>query len=83
MSDNTPNREWRCYLDDMIGFCAKVEIFTHGLEEIGDYIAQDNPVRAGSFVAAMAAVAAVDKFAAQTWRPGTSSCDNAPHAQHP
>jgi uncharacterized protein with HEPN domain len=48
MSDNTPNREWRFYLDDMIGFCAKVEIFTHGLDQIrfvGDGLRFDATVR--------------------------------------
>ena len=33
MSDATPNREWRFYVDDMIGFCEKVEIFTRGLDQ--------------------------------------------------
>lgn len=33
MSDATPNREWRFYLDDMIGFCERVEIFTHGFDQ--------------------------------------------------
>ncbi len=34
MSDAAPNREWRFYLDDMIGFCEKVEIFTDGLDQV-------------------------------------------------
>ena len=33
MSDATPNREWRFYLDDMIGFCQKVISFTVGLDQ--------------------------------------------------
>jgi uncharacterized protein with HEPN domain len=33
MSEAKPNREWRFYLDDMIGFCEKVEVFTHGLNQ--------------------------------------------------
>ena len=33
MSDVTPDREWRFYVDDMIGFCEKVEIFTRGLDQ--------------------------------------------------
>ena len=33
MSDATPNREWRFYVDDMIGFCEKVDMFTHGLDQ--------------------------------------------------
>jgi uncharacterized protein with HEPN domain len=34
MSDATPNREWRFYLDDMIGFCERVQAFTAGLDQI-------------------------------------------------
>ena len=33
MSDVVPNREWRFYLDDMIGFCERVLSFTHGLDQ--------------------------------------------------
>lgn len=33
MSDATPKREWRFYLDDMIGFCERVQTFTRGLEQ--------------------------------------------------
>ena len=33
MSDATPNREWRFYLDDMIGFCERVHAFTSGLDQ--------------------------------------------------
>ncbi len=32
MSDATP-REWRFYLDDMIGFAEKVLAYTHGLDQ--------------------------------------------------
>jgi uncharacterized protein with HEPN domain len=35
MSDATPNREWRFYLDDMIGFCERVQTFTAGLDQAG------------------------------------------------
>ncbi len=33
MSNATPNREWRFYLDDMIGFCERVLVFTNGIEQ--------------------------------------------------
>ena len=33
MSEATPNREWRFYLDDMIGFCERVQTFTSGLDQ--------------------------------------------------
>ena len=33
MSDAMPSREWRFYLDDMIGFCERVETFTRGLSQ--------------------------------------------------
>lgn len=35
MSDATPDREWRFYLDDMIGFCQRVQTFTAGLDQAG------------------------------------------------
>ena len=35
MSEATPEREWRFYLDDMIRFCEKVDIFTCGLDQLG------------------------------------------------
>ena len=34
MSDAAPNWEWRFYLDDMIGFCERVQAFTQGLDQI-------------------------------------------------
>ena len=34
MSDATPNREWRFYLDDMIRFCQKVISFTVDLDQM-------------------------------------------------
>ena len=34
MSDATPNREWRFYLDDMIGFCERVLAFTSGIDQV-------------------------------------------------
>lgn len=33
MSEGSPNREWRFYLDDMIGFCDKVLTFTRGIDQ--------------------------------------------------
>ena len=33
MSNATPNREWRFYLDDMIGFCERVQEFTRGVDQ--------------------------------------------------
>ncbi len=48
MSDATPNREWRFYLDDMIGFCERVETFTHGLDQndfVSDAMRFDATVR--------------------------------------
>ncbi|MBZ9559718.1 MULTISPECIES: hypothetical protein [unclassified Modicisalibacter] len=34
MSDARPRREWRFYLDDMIGFAEKVSIYTEGLDQV-------------------------------------------------
>ena len=34
MSDSA-QREWRFYLDDMIGFAEKVIAYTHGLDQVG------------------------------------------------
>ena len=34
MSDST-QREWRFYLDDMIGFAEKVIAYTNGLDQAG------------------------------------------------
>ncbi len=33
MSEATPQREWRFYLNDMIGFCEKVVSFTRGYSQ--------------------------------------------------
>jgi uncharacterized protein with HEPN domain len=33
MSENSQKREWRFYLDDMIGFCEKIMLFTHGINQ--------------------------------------------------
>ena len=33
MSEAKPYREWRFYLDDMIGFCEKVLVFTDALSQ--------------------------------------------------
>lgn len=35
MSDTSPAREWRFYLDDMIRFCERVLEFTRGLDQAG------------------------------------------------
>ena len=48
MSEATPNREWRFYLDDMIGFGERVQIFTRGIDQIqfvGDAMRFDATVR--------------------------------------
>ena len=48
MSDATPNREWRFYLDDMIGFCERVQAFTNGLDQtqfVSDVMRFDATVR--------------------------------------
>ena len=42
MSDATPNREWRFYLDDMIGFCERVQEFTRRVDQ-GQFVA--DPMR--------------------------------------
>lgn len=34
MSEATPNREWRFYVDDMVGFCERVQAFTRGIDQI-------------------------------------------------
>lgn len=31
MSDDKPGREWRFYIQDMIGFCERVQNFTKGI----------------------------------------------------
>ncbi|MCG6659347.1 DUF86 domain-containing protein [Halomonas campisalis] len=40
MSERRPRREWRFYIDDMIGFAEKVLAYTEGLEQ-EDFIAHD------------------------------------------
>ena len=35
MSEPTPNREWFFYIDDMLGFCIRVQTFTAGLDQAG------------------------------------------------
>ena len=48
MSDATPGREWRFYLDDMIGFCERVLTFTNGLGQsqfVADAMRFDATVR--------------------------------------
>ncbi len=48
MSEVAAQREWRFYLDDMIGFCEKVLAFTHGLNQEqfqGDTMRFDATVR--------------------------------------
>ena len=38
MSNATPAREWRFYLDDMIEFCERVQDFTRGVDQ-GQFVA--------------------------------------------
>ena len=48
MSEVSSNREWRFYLDDMIGFCERVQAFTHGFDQarfMGDAMRFDATVR--------------------------------------
>ena len=48
MSESTPGREWRFYLDDMVGFCERVLTFTHGLDQarfVADSMRFDATVR--------------------------------------
>lgn len=48
MSDSTPVREWRFYVDDMIGFCERVLTFTKGVDSaqfIADPMRYDATVR--------------------------------------
>ncbi len=48
MSEATPSREWRFYLDDMIGFCERIETFTRGVDQVafvGDAMRYDATVR--------------------------------------
>lgn len=33
MSDATPAREWRFYLDDMLLFCSRIQLFTDGITQ--------------------------------------------------
>ena len=35
VSDAVPAREWRFYVTDMIGFCERVQSFTHGFDQSG------------------------------------------------
>lgn len=35
MSETTSNREWRFYIDDMLGFCVRVQTFKAGLDQAG------------------------------------------------
>jgi uncharacterized protein with HEPN domain len=35
MSDMTSHREWYFYIDDMLGFCTRVQTFTAGLDQAG------------------------------------------------
>ena len=34
MSESTAPREWRFYIDDMIGFCERVQLFTTEIEQM-------------------------------------------------
>lgn len=48
MFDAPQGREWRFYLDDMVGFCQRVLAFTAGLDQsqfVGDALRFDATVR--------------------------------------
>ncbi len=48
MSEATPDREWYFYLEDMIRFCEKVDLFTRGLDQltfVGDEMRFDATIR--------------------------------------
>jgi uncharacterized protein with HEPN domain len=48
MSDSNASREWRFYIDDMIGFCERVLAFTQGVntaEFVADLMRYDATVR--------------------------------------
>jgi uncharacterized protein with HEPN domain len=48
VSDTSSSRAWRFYLDDMIGFCERVMVFTAGLNDqafFGDVMRFDATVR--------------------------------------
>ena len=48
MSEATPAREWRFYLDDMMGFCVQVLEYTKGIEQeqfVSDRMRFDATVR--------------------------------------
>lgn len=48
MSDATPNREWRFYLDDMIQFCERVQTYTNGVDQsrfVNDVMRFDATIR--------------------------------------
>ena len=50
MSDSA-QREWRFYIDDMIGFAEKVIAYTHGLDQagfVGSGLNYDTPCGASS-----------------------------------
>jgi uncharacterized protein with HEPN domain len=39
MSSDPTDREWRFYVEDMIGFCERVQNFTHGISR-EDFVAE-------------------------------------------
>lgn len=48
MSESTAPREWRFYIDDMIGFCERVQLFTTEIEQmqfVADLMRFDATVR--------------------------------------
>ena len=48
MSDSAPLREWRFYIDDMIGFCERVLAFTKNVDSaefVADLMRYDATVR--------------------------------------
>lgn len=65
MSDST-NREWRFYIDDMIGFAEKVMNYTEGME-------QERFVSSGLNYDA---TAEVDRHARESFMSATDSCEN-------
>jgi uncharacterized protein with HEPN domain len=34
MSDESPARQWRFYVEDMLVFCGKVVVYTQGLDRV-------------------------------------------------
>jgi uncharacterized protein with HEPN domain len=48
MSSDQTDREWRFYVQDMVGFCERVQNFTHGISQndfVGEQMRYDATVR--------------------------------------